>query len=114
MDIGPCASMAIGCVAGLWSVYGYAVLSPMLERKLSLHDTCGIHNLHGMPGLLGGISSLVAIAFGGGHLLGVAEEDCAKQAWKQFWGIFFSLAFGLSGGYLTGLLIAQPVFDTPA
>ena len=31
-----------------------------MNEKLNLHDTCGVHNLHGMPGLLGAIAGVVA------------------------------------------------------
>lgn len=34
---------------------------PFLEKYLKLQDTCGIHNLHAVPGMLGGfIGALVA------------------------------------------------------
>merc|ERR1719487_3047679 len=113
MDIGPVGSMAVGCIAGCWSVFGYAILSPFLERRFGLHDTCGIHNLHGMPGLLGGISSMFAIGLDRATLLGVKHEDTAQQVMKQLWGMAASVFFGIVGGYLTGLVIKEPVFDTP-
>lgn len=55
--LSPYTAMLIGMIAGTLSTYGYVYLSPCLERK-GLRDTCGIHNLHGMPGLLGGIASI--------------------------------------------------------
>ena len=39
--------------AGLLSSWGFTYLSDFLEAKTGLRDTCGVHNLHGMPGVLG-------------------------------------------------------------
>lgn len=47
--------MAIGCIVGVVSVCGFHYLSPILTNKLRVHDTCGVHNLHGLPGLIAGI-----------------------------------------------------------
>lgn len=34
---------------------------PFLEKRLKLQDTCGIHNLHAIPGMFGGfIGAIVA------------------------------------------------------
>ena len=35
---------------------------PFLASKLKIHDTCGVNNLHGMPGLFAGIVGAVAAA----------------------------------------------------
>ncbi len=45
----------VGLAAGTITTLGFAFLSPLLEEKTGLGDTCGVHNLHGMPGLLGGL-----------------------------------------------------------
>jgi hypothetical protein len=41
------------------STWGFCKLMEPLA-KAGLHDTCGIHNLHGMPSILGGVASIVA------------------------------------------------------
>ena len=40
---------------------------PYLSRAIGLHDTCGVHNLHGMPGILAAVAGIVAA--------GIADKD---------------------------------------
>ena len=47
--------MTVGLAAGCISTLGFAYLTPLLERSIGLGDTCGVHNLHGIPGILGGL-----------------------------------------------------------
>lgn len=58
----PGVAMAIGSSAGIISAWGFMFLTPYLKRTMGLHDTCGVHNLHGMPGIFGGIMSAIAAA----------------------------------------------------
>lgn len=60
MVIQPWASLLIGMLAGFISVIGYTYLSPFLSKYLRLQDTCGVHNLHGLPGVFAGIGSIFA------------------------------------------------------
>ena len=59
----PGLALFIGFTAGLISTLGFHNLSPKLLDLIGLYDTCGIHNLHGIPGLLGGIWSAIIVAF---------------------------------------------------
>lgn len=58
----PAGSLCIGIFGGIVSCLGYRYLQAKLQEWIGLHDTCGVHNLHGMPGVLGGIFSAIAIA----------------------------------------------------
>ena len=31
-----------------------------MERVFNIQDTCGVHNLHGLPGVMSGIAATVA------------------------------------------------------
>ncbi|XP_035233326.1 ammonium transporter Rh type A-like [Stegodyphus dumicola] len=59
MRIHPFGAMIIGSLAAIISTVGYKVLTPYLSKKLYIHDTCGVNNLHGMPGVLAGLVSAV-------------------------------------------------------
>jgi ammonium transporter Rh len=99
MEIGLAGAVAVGCAAGFWSTYGYVKITPWLESK-GLHDTCGIHNLHGMPGMMGGLVSVLAVAGSAADKLEPADD----QAGRQILGLLCSLAMALVGGLLTGKL----------
>lgn len=45
-------ALLIGAIAGVISVVGYAKLQGALLRNFNIHDTCGVYNLHGIPGIL--------------------------------------------------------------
>jgi ammonium transporter Rh len=61
-NVTPGWSILIGSVAGAISVIGYTIIQPRLQKLTGGVDTCGVHNLHGMPGVFGGLVALVFVA----------------------------------------------------
>uniref|UniRef100_A0A4W5P7E8 Ammonium transporter Rh type A n=1 Tax=Hucho hucho TaxID=62062 RepID=A0A4W5P7E8_9TELE len=103
MNIGPFGAMIIGFVAGIVSTLGFKFLTPILASNLGIQDTCGVHNLHGMPGILGGIAGIVAVA------LGKKNGSAAMQGAA----LASSLGFALVGGTITGLIMKLPFWGQP-
>lgn len=56
-------AMAIGTLAGIVSACGFIWLGGWLKEKINLQDTCGVHNLHGMPGVIGGCIGAISAGF---------------------------------------------------
>lgn len=103
MNIGPFGAMLIGFIAGIISTLGFKYLTPILASNLGIQDTCGVHNLHGLPGVLGGLSGIVAVA------LGKKDGSAAMQAIA----LASSLGFALVGGAVTGFIMKLPVWSQP-
>ena len=53
MMLSPFGAILMGSLAGVVSVLGFDYVSKFLVEKLKIADTCGVHNLHGMPSILG-------------------------------------------------------------
>lgn len=51
----PAGALAVGLIAGTVCTLCFAYLMPSLDRRVGLHDTCGVFHLHGIPGVLGGL-----------------------------------------------------------
>jgi ammonium transporter Rh len=58
----PWGAMFIGAWAGVLSTFGFIKVQPFLDRVIGLKDTCGVHNLHGMPSIYGAICSVILAA----------------------------------------------------
>jgi len=69
--IDPWGALLIGAVAGFVSVYGYVKIQPALKEKFGLDDTCGVHNLHGIPGIIGALGGVISAANAGTDEYGV-------------------------------------------
>ncbi|KAG8124498.1 hypothetical protein E2320_020189 [Naja naja] len=104
LNILPVGALLIGSIAGIISVVGYKYLSPFLASKLKIQDTCGVHNLHGLPGLLGGIASIIAAA---------VQVDSKVSVGMQAAALGCSVAIALVGGAFTGLIVSLPFLGQP-
>lgn len=108
----PVGAIAVGLIAGSISTFGFVKLSGWLT-KIGVYDTCGVHNLHGIPGLLGGIFSsifLAAYATGTGNILGpvgwmTGNDDWHRKGAMQLAGVAISLGIAITTGIITGLIL---------
>ncbi|NXM16031.1 RHAG protein, partial [Ploceus nigricollis] len=103
LQIHPFSAMFIGVIAGIVSVLGFQFLTPVMASKLRIQDTCGVHNLHGLPGILGGIAGIVVTAIKtetrNGHPLTPAMQAAALGS---------TLGIAIVGGALTGAILKLP------
>jgi len=123
MMLTPFGSMIVGFLAGIISVLGFKYLSPQLESKLKIQDTCGVHNLHGMPGVLGAVVGAVTAAMATFDIYGDGMDDvfpeivkgrsASTQAGLQALGLAVTLGIALLGGALVGFVLKLPVFGAP-
>jgi ammonium transporter Rh len=89
--ISPGAAFVVGMLAGTLCTVGYVVIQPRLDAALKIVDTCGVHNLHGMPGLLGGLAATLLVP-------GIAKA--------QLIGIACTVGLAFVSGSVSGTVIA--------
>uniref|UniRef100_H3BD00 Rh family C glycoprotein n=1 Tax=Latimeria chalumnae TaxID=7897 RepID=H3BD00_LATCH len=127
MMMSPYGALIVGFICGIISTTGFYFLMPFLESKLKIQDTCGVHNLHGIPGLIAGIVGAVtaASATEGVYsrqgltnffdLEGKNEgRSISQQGGFQAAGMCVSIAFGVVAGTIVGLVLKLPFWGDPA
>lgn len=88
----PGYAMLIGIAAGALSVVGYSIIAPKVQKLIKGTDTCGINNLHGMPGILGGVVAIFITGNAEIQLLGIVVT------------VVVAFVFGKLTGAVIGLL----------
>lgn len=83
----PGYALLIGIAAGGLSTVGYTMIAPKVEKLIKGTDTCGVHNLHGMPGILGGLTGIFVTGNAGVQLLGIVVT------------VVLAFGFGKAAGY---------------
>ena len=76
-----------------------------LEDKYKLHDSCGVHNLHGMPAIVGSI--VVSIAVSAPRTQGDVfyPKGLDGQVWAQLGGAAITLVFAIVSGTIAGNIL---------
>jgi ammonium transporter Rh len=93
LTLGPFGALLIGALAGAVSTCGFC--KPLIGESL---DTCGINNLHGMPGVLGGLVSVIVPFVVNG----------TGVDWKyQLLGTVGTFAVAVVTGGATGMLLKE-------
>jgi len=86
------AAFIIGILAGVLSTFGFAVIQSRLEGMIKGIDTCGVTNLHGFPGLLGGLSAIFIVD--------------KISVGTQLTGIGITIVIALISGYISGKVLS--------
>eukprot|EP00825_Cyclidium_porcatum_P024347 TRINITY_DN267_c0_g1_i12.p1 TRINITY_DN267_c0_g1~~TRINITY_DN267_c0_g1_i12.p1 ORF type:complete len:574 (-),score=88.47 TRINITY_DN267_c0_g1_i12:370-2091(-) len=125
-------SILVGFVIGIVSVIGFRFITPKLNN--AIHDTCGVLNLHGIPGFYGFLVSAIIIAGtkdkyfkfykdgeyyeglmayidAGQNTQRYAGRSIQKQAGYQVLGGVITIGIALGSGIVTGLILK--LFESP-
>lgn len=85
-------AMVIGVVAGVLSTIGFAVLQEKQHKFQKIIDTCGVSNLHGIPGLFGGLVAIFVVD--------------GLQISAQLKGIGITVILAIIGGLIAGKIVS--------
>ncbi len=100
----PTEAIIIGVAAGAISTFGFAIVQSRLQKGLKIVDTCGVSNLHGIPGIFGGLVALIIVS-------GINYS-------AQLTGIGLTIAIAVIAGLISGKILQlfghpkQPYVDT--
>jgi ammonium transporter Rh len=98
-------AIIIGVIAGVISTMGFAILQKRQEKALKMIDTCGVTNLHGIPGIFGGLAAIVV----------VEGIDVGAQLKAILITIIIAIVAGLFSGKIISLFKSQDdIYDDNA
>ncbi|NXX31609.1 RHBGB protein, partial [Nicator chloris] len=113
MLVTPFGALIAGFLVGLISPLGFRFFTPVLHSRLKIQDTCGVHNIHGLPGILGALLgtllTLLATADTYGDrlelvfpLVAQGSRTVTDQAIIQLSALPLTLLLAVLGGCFTG------------
>ncbi|NXG61638.1 RHBGB protein, partial [Hemiprocne comata] len=113
MLVTPFGALTAGFLAGLIPPLGFRFLTPILCSRLKIQDTCGVHNTHGLPGVLGALlgTLLATLATADAYsgrlelvfpLVAQGSRTATDQGLCQLCALPVTLLLSTLGGCLTG------------
>ncbi|NXM93212.1 RHBGB protein, partial [Sylvia borin] len=120
MLVTPFGALIAGFLVGLISPLGFRFFTPVLYSRLKIQDTCGVHNVHGLPGILGALLgtllTLMATADTYGDrlelvfpLVAQGSRTVTDQALIQLGALPLTLLLAMLGGHITGAILKTKV-----
>ena len=85
-------AIIIGGIAGAIATIGFAVLQDKQQKFHRSIDTCGVSNLHGLPGIFGGLAAIVVVD--------------GLHAVSQILAIVITIVIAIVSGLLVGKLLS--------
>ncbi|NXQ51679.1 RHBGB protein, partial [Anthoscopus minutus] len=120
MLVTPFGALIAGFLVGLISPLGFRFFTPVLHSRLKIQDTWGVHNIHGLPGILGALLgtllTLLATADTYGDrlefvfpLVAQGSRTVTDQAFIQLSALPLTLLLATLGGCITGAVLKTKV-----
>lgn len=103
--IEPVGAMIVGICAGGVSVVGFNFVQSWVEKNFNLHDSCGVHNLHGMPAIVGSIAVSIAVSMSSTKPSNAVYPAGDNQKWAQIGGAGITMVVGIVGGLVVGKIL---------
>jgi ammonium transporter Rh len=117
LQFSPFSAVCLGITSGAVSAFGFNRIQAFLERNIGLHDSCGIHNLHAMPSVIGALTSVIIAGY---HNTDGREVDTQiyggtrRDAWWRQWvAILWCIGFAVSTGIITGYILKMAEAEQP-
>ncbi len=85
-------AMIIGVCAGIISTVGFAILQTKQQKFHKIIDTCGVSNLHGLPGIFGGLAAIAVVK--------------GLDVSAQLKGIAITIAIAVIAGLISGKIVS--------
>ena len=85
-------AMVIGLIAGAISTTGFAIFQAKQEKFHKIIDTCGVSNLHGIPGIFGGLAAIFVVD--------------GLDVSAQLKGILLTVVIAVVAGLITGKIVS--------
>ncbi|XP_072049051.1 ammonium transporter Rh type B-like [Amphiura filiformis] len=138
----PWGAVLLGSLAGFITTFGFHYVTPWMSKKLKIHDTCGVNNLHGMPGIVAALGGAVVASLADKDLYGrnlyvmfpalkpggegemedmvtgspekmMSGRSASGQAGYQLAALAVTLVIAIVGGLVTGFVLKLPFWNEP-